>query len=104
MSLDEKSKLIAECIKDLYLKGKYEVEYAILKLEEYKDNGKITVSDYESYLSYLKEEKAKQDEKKEEVSAVEEIPEENADISNEEENNAENETEVEETEEDTQGE
>ncbi len=60
MGEDEKSKLFADCIKDLYIKKKYEVEYAILQLEKYKDAGKINAEDYEKTLEYFKSEKDQQ--------------------------------------------
>lgn len=62
MGIDEKSKLFADCIKNLYEKGKYTVEYAILQLEKYKDNGKIIASDYEEYLSFFVSEMNKENE------------------------------------------
>lgn len=71
MGIDEKSKIFAECIKNLYLKGKYTVEYAILQLEKYKDAGKIIASDYEEYLSFFVSEMNKENEETDNVEIVE---------------------------------
>lgn len=71
MGIDEKSKLFAECIKNLYLKGKYTVEYAILQLEKYKDAGKIIADDYEKYLDYFVNEMNKENEEVDNVEIVE---------------------------------
>lgn len=71
MGIDEKSKIFAECIKNLYLKGKYTVEYAILQLEKYKDAGKIIADDYEKYLDYFVNEMNKENEEVDNVEIVE---------------------------------
>ena len=71
MGIDEKSKIFAECIKNLYLKGKYTVEYAILQLEKYKDAGKIIASDYEEYLSFFVSEMNEENEETDNVEIVE---------------------------------
>ena len=76
MGQDEKSKLFANCIKKLYQKGKYTVEYAILQLEKFKDDGKIIASDYEEYLAFFVAEMEKEN--------VTEVIEENAADINEE--------------------
>lgn len=70
MGIDEKSKIFADCIKNLYLKGKYTIEYAILQLEKYKDNGKIIASDYEEYLSFFVSEMNKENTTAEETEVV----------------------------------
>lgn len=51
--LEEKSKRFADCIKNLYEKKMYSVEYAILQLEKFRDNNKIIESDYEEYYNYF---------------------------------------------------
>ena len=60
----------------LYLvdKGEYSVGYALLKVEELYDNGKLIDNDYEELAEYLEELLEKIDEVVEEP--VEEVPEE----------------------------
>lgn len=58
--LEKKSKRLLECLKRMYLRKEYSVEYIITLLESYKDNGKITVSDYEEYYEYFCDEMDKQ--------------------------------------------
>lgn len=58
--LEENSKLLVESIKDLYLKGKYELEYAIVQLNKFYSNGRITKKDFEEYCEYFKTEREKQ--------------------------------------------
>lgn len=55
--LEENSKLLVESIKDLYLKGKYELEYAIVQLNKFYANGRITKTDFEEQCEYYKSEK-----------------------------------------------
>lgn len=50
---ERKSKVFVTLIKNQYLKGQYDVEYAIEKLEEYKDKGKIIATDYSELYDYL---------------------------------------------------
>lgn len=50
---ERKSKVFVTLIKNQYLKGSYDVEYAIEKLEEYKDKGKIIATDYSELYEYL---------------------------------------------------
>lgn len=50
---ERKSKVFVTLIKNQYLKGQYDVEYAIEKLEEYKDKGKIIATDYNELYDYL---------------------------------------------------
>lgn len=57
---EERSKRFADCIKNLYIKGMYSIEYAILQLEKFRDNNKIIESDYEEYYKYFSEEMDKQ--------------------------------------------
>ena len=47
-------------ILNLYKCGVYTVDYAILKMTEYSDKNKINATDYESAITYLAEEQAKQ--------------------------------------------
>lgn len=58
--LEKNSKLLVEAIKDLYLKGKYELGYAIVQLNKFYTNGRIIQADYEEYCKYFKSEKEKQ--------------------------------------------
>ncbi len=57
---EEKSKRFADCIKNLYEKKMYSIEYAILQLEKFRDSNKIIESDYEEYYRYFSEEMDKQ--------------------------------------------
>ncbi len=57
--LEENSKLLVESIKDLYIKGKYEISYAIVQLNKFYSNGRITQVDYEKQCEYYKAEKEK---------------------------------------------
>ncbi len=57
---EEKSKRFADCIKNLYEKKMYSIEYAILQLEKFRDSNKIIESDYEEYYKYFTEEMDKQ--------------------------------------------
>lgn len=57
---EERSKRFADCIKNLYEKKMYSIEYAILQLEKFRDNNKIIESDYEEYYKYFSEEMDKQ--------------------------------------------
>lgn len=50
---EERSKRFADCIKNLYIKGMYSIEYAILQLEKFRDSNKIIESDYEEYYNYF---------------------------------------------------
>ena len=47
-------------ILNLYKSGIYTVDYAILKTSEYADKNKINATDYESAITFLAEEQAKQ--------------------------------------------
>lgn len=62
--LEQKSKRLAECLKNLYEKKMYSIEYVILELERLKDKGKITASDYEEYYTYFCTEMDKQNTEK----------------------------------------
>lgn len=57
---EEKSKRFADCIKNLYEKKMYSIEYAILQLEKFRDSNKIIESDYEEYYEYFCSEMDKQ--------------------------------------------
>lgn len=54
------SELFKNAILNLYKCGVYTVDYAILKTSEYADRGKINATDYESAITFLAEEQAKQ--------------------------------------------
>lgn len=82
--LEENSKLLVESIKDLYKKGKYEISYAIVQLNKFYSNGRITQVDYEKQCEYYKAEKEKLN-----TVQVEEIEEQ---TENDEENIEENDT------------
>lgn len=58
--LEENSKQLVDAIRDLYLKGKYELEYAIVQLNKFYSNGRITKIDFEEYCEYFKTEREKQ--------------------------------------------
>lgn len=68
---EERSKRFADCIKNLYIKGMYSIEYAILQLEKFRDSNKIIESDYEEYYKYFSEEMDKQNAAQIEESAEE---------------------------------
>lgn len=55
--LEENSKQLVDAIRALYLKGKYELEYAIVQLNKFYTNGRITKSDFEEQCEYFKSEK-----------------------------------------------
>lgn len=55
--LEETSKQLVEAIKDLYIKGKYELEYAIVQLNKFYSNGRITKTDFEEQCQYYRLEK-----------------------------------------------
>lgn len=57
--LEETSKQLVEAIKDLYIKGKYELEYAIIQLNKFYSNGRVTKVDFEEQCEYYKLEKEK---------------------------------------------
>lgn len=68
---EERSKRFADCIKNLYIKGMYSIEYTILQLEKFRDSNKIIESDYEEYYKYFSEEMDKQNAAQIEESAEE---------------------------------
>lgn len=73
----ERSKRFADCIKNLYEKKMYSVEYAILQLEKFRDNNKIIESDYEEYYNYFCNEMDKQNTVIEENTENEQIEDDN---------------------------
>lgn len=70
--LEQKSKRLAECLKNLYEKKMYSVEYVILELERLSEKGKITATDYEEYYAYFCDEMDKQNVAKEVENTVDE--------------------------------
>lgn len=89
------SKVFKNAVINLYAKGVYTVDYAIIEASKLADKNKINATDYEELITYLAEEQAKSMQK------VEEKTEEN--VENAEENvedvESTNETSVETTEE-----
>lgn len=72
------SKLFKNAILNLYKKGIYTVDYAILKATEYADKNKINAIDYEELIVYLaiEQEKEMQQEEIVKIETEEEIIEE----------------------------
>ena len=88
------SKLFKNAILNLYKKGIYTVDYAILKATEYADKNKINAIDYEELIAYLaiEQEKEMQQEEIVQDGTEEEIVEETENITQEENiNSSENE-------------
>ena len=54
------SKLFKNAILNLYRKGIYTVDYAIIKASEFADKNKINATDYEELITYLAEEQEKE--------------------------------------------
>lgn len=73
--LEENSKQLVEAIKDLYLKGRYETSYAIVQLNKFYANGRITKEDYEKQCEYYKTEKEKQNVVIEDEKVIEQLEE-----------------------------
>ena len=71
------SKVFMNAVINLYKKGFYTVDYAILESSKLADKNKINASDYEELITYLAEEQAKEMETTEEVTeeTTEETPE-----------------------------
>lgn len=86
--LEKKSERKKKAIINLVKSGEYSVGYALILAEELSDNGKLTNADYEELAEYLEnlldKEVQAPEEIYEETSTIEEIPEENAEISEEE--------------------
>lgn len=54
------SKVFKNAIINLYKKGVYTVDYAIIKASELADKNKINANDYEELITYLAEEQGKE--------------------------------------------
>lgn len=54
------SKLFKNAILNLYRKGIYTVDYAIIKASEFADKNKINATDYAELITYLAEEQEKE--------------------------------------------
>lgn len=54
------SKLFKNAILNLYRKGIYTVDYAIIKASEFADKNKIKADDYEELMTYLVEQQTKE--------------------------------------------
>lgn len=68
------SKVFMNAVINLYKKGFYTVDYAILEASKLADKNKINANDYEELITYLAEEQAKEMETVEET--TEEVTEE----------------------------
>ena len=66
------SKVFMNAVINLYKKGFYTVDYAILEASKLADKNKINAVDYEELITYLAEEQAKEMETVEESEEVEE--------------------------------
>lgn len=53
--LEKQSARKCKALKNLVDRGEYSPSYALEKLEEYFDNGKVIEADYEELASYLEE-------------------------------------------------
>ena len=72
------SKVFKNAVINLYKKGVYTVDYAIIKASELADKNKINANDYEELITYLAEEQEKemlQDEVAESIETEETIEE-----------------------------
>lgn len=67
------SKVFKNAVINLYAKGVYTVDYAIIEASKLADKNKINATDYEELITYLAEEQAKsmQEEIVEETEATE---------------------------------
>lgn len=54
------SKVFKNAVINLYKKGVYTVDYAIIKASELADKNKINANDYEELITYLAEEQEKE--------------------------------------------
>lgn len=70
------SKVFMNAVINLYKKGVYTVDYAILEASKLADKNKINATDYEELITYLANEQAKEMETVEESKEVEETTEE----------------------------
>lgn len=85
------SKVFKNAVINLYTKGVYTVDYAIIEASKLADKNKINATDYEELITYLAEEQAKSMQK------VEEKTEENVETTEENVKNVENVETTEET-------
>ena len=72
------SKVFKNAVINLYKKGVYTVDYAIIKASELADKNKINANDYEELITYLAEEQEKEMQEKvtdEVIEQVEDQPE-----------------------------
>lgn len=60
------SKVFKNAVINLYIKGVYTVDYAIIEASKLADKNKINATDYEELITYLAEEQAKSMQKVEE--------------------------------------
>ena len=60
------SKVFKNAVINLYAKGVYTVDYAIIEASKLADKNKINATDYEELITYLAEEQAKSMQKVEE--------------------------------------
>lgn len=60
------SKVFKNAVINLYVKGVYTVDYAIIEASKLADKNKINATDYEELITYLAEEQAKSMQKVEE--------------------------------------
>lgn len=74
------SKVFKNAVINLYAKGVYTVDYAIIEASKLADKNKINATDYEELITYLAEEQAKsmqevvvEEPVEEEVEATEEV-------------------------------
>lgn len=69
------SKVFKNAVINLYAKGVYTVDYAIIEASKLADKNKINAKDYEELITYLAEEQAKsmQEEIVEETEVVENV-------------------------------
>lgn len=70
------SKVFMNAVINLYKKGFYTVDYAILEASKLADKNKINATDYEELITYLAEEQAKEMETVEKSEEAEETTEE----------------------------
>lgn len=67
------SKVFKNAVINLYKKGVYTVDYAIIKSSELADKNKINANDYEELITYLAEEQEKEMQEDEQEKVAEEI-------------------------------
>lgn len=85
------SKVFKNAVINLYTKGVYTVDYAIIEASKLADKNKINATDYEELITYLAEEQAKSmQEEIVEESVIEEVAETTEEVVESEENDGEN--------------